>query len=80
MLREAADINELTRFPWTLAPAAAIFVVTLATNAALQPVAEIVRSSDQIARSPDEITRSPDEITRSPAHQIRSTDHKVTTS
>jgi ABC-type dipeptide/oligopeptide/nickel transport system permease subunit len=80
MLREAADINELTRFPWTLAPAAAIFVVTLATNAALQPVAEIVRSSDQIARSPDEIAGSPDEITRSPAHQIRSTDHKVTTS
>lgn len=36
MLREAADVNELSRFPWTLAPAAAIFAVTLATNAALQ--------------------------------------------
>jgi peptide/nickel transport system permease protein len=32
MLREAADISELTRFPWTLAPAAAIFLVTFATN------------------------------------------------
>lgn len=37
MLREAADVNELTRFPWTLAPAAAIFAVTLAVNVALQP-------------------------------------------
>lgn len=37
MLREAADINELSRFPWTLAPAAAIFAVTLAVNLALQP-------------------------------------------
>jgi peptide/nickel transport system permease protein len=36
MLREAADVNELSRFPWTLAPAVAIFAVTLATNAALQ--------------------------------------------
>lgn len=36
MLREAADVNELSRFPWTLAPAAAIFAVTLVTNAALQ--------------------------------------------
>jgi peptide/nickel transport system permease protein len=36
MLRAAADINELTRFPWTLAPAAAIVAVTLATNLALQ--------------------------------------------
>jgi ABC-type dipeptide/oligopeptide/nickel transport system permease subunit len=73
MLREAAEINELTRFPWTLTPAAAIFIVTLATNVALQPVAEIIRSSDRIARSPGEIARSPD-------HQIRSTDQKVTTS
>lgn len=37
MLREAADINELSRFPWTLAPAAAIFGVTLAVNLTLQP-------------------------------------------
>ena len=51
MLREAADINELSRFPWTLAPAAAIFAVTLATNAALQPVTEIARSSNPT--SPD---------------------------
>jgi peptide/nickel transport system permease protein len=36
MLREAASITELSRFPWTLAPAAAIFAVTLATNLALQ--------------------------------------------
>jgi peptide/nickel transport system permease protein len=36
MLREAGDVNELTRFPWTLAPAVAMFMVTLATNAALQ--------------------------------------------
>jgi peptide/nickel transport system permease protein len=36
MLREAADVNELSQFPWTLAPAAAIVAVTLATNAALE--------------------------------------------
>jgi peptide/nickel transport system permease protein len=36
MLREAADVNELTQFPWTLAPAVAIVAVTLATNAALE--------------------------------------------
>jgi hypothetical protein len=36
MLREAADVNELSQFPWTLAPAVAIFAVTLATNTALQ--------------------------------------------
>ncbi len=35
MLREA-DINELSRFPWTLAPAGAIFLVTLVTNLMLQ--------------------------------------------
>lgn len=38
MLREAADVNDIARFPWTLAPAAAIFLVTLVTNVALQPV------------------------------------------
>jgi peptide/nickel transport system permease protein len=37
MLREAADVNELTRFPWTLSSAVAIVAVTLATNLALQP-------------------------------------------
>ena len=36
MLRDAADVNELTRFPWTLTPAAAIFLVTLVTNVLLQ--------------------------------------------
>jgi peptide/nickel transport system permease protein len=35
MLTEAADVNVLTRFPWILAPAAAIFAVTLATNVML---------------------------------------------
>lgn len=41
MLREAADINELRSYSWTLAPAAAIFAVTLLTNVAL------VRSGEQ---------------------------------
>lgn len=68
MLREAGDINELSRFPWTLAPAAAIFAVTLATNLALQDA-----NSGQIARPSNEITSSPD-------HQLRSRDHKVATS
>jgi ABC-type dipeptide/oligopeptide/nickel transport system permease subunit len=36
MLREAADVNELARFPWTLVPGAAIFLVTLGTNIVLQ--------------------------------------------
>jgi peptide/nickel transport system permease protein len=36
MLREAVDVNELSRFPWTLSPALAIFVVTFVTNALLQ--------------------------------------------
>jgi peptide/nickel transport system permease protein len=36
MLRDAADVNELSQFPWTLAPAGAIFAVTLAANAVLQ--------------------------------------------
>ncbi|MCC7124264.1 MAG: ABC transporter permease [Acidobacteria bacterium] len=35
MLHEV-DINELSRFPWTLAPAGAIFLVTLVTNLMLQ--------------------------------------------
>lgn len=36
MLREVVDVNELSRFPWTMTPALAIFAVTLATNAVLQ--------------------------------------------
>jgi peptide/nickel transport system permease protein len=32
MLTEAANLSSMTRFPWTLAPAAAIFLVTLAAN------------------------------------------------
>jgi len=50
MLREAADVNELSRFPWTLTPAAAIFLVTLSTNVVLQarPV-ERRRSADRVA-------------------------------
>lgn len=42
MLIEAANLNAMTRFPWTLAPAAAIFAVVLATNLLL---------SDKIERS-----------------------------
>ncbi len=37
MLRDAADVNALTRFPWTLSPAVAIVAVTLVTNLLLQP-------------------------------------------
>lgn len=36
MLTEAADVGALTRLPWTLAPAAAIFLVTLAVNTLVQ--------------------------------------------
>ncbi len=36
MLSEAANVSAMTRFPWTLAPAVAIFVVVLATNIVLQ--------------------------------------------
>ena len=75
MLREAADVNELSRFPWTVTPALAIFVVTLATNLALQrrpsdrrasPDRPLVRSRPVGERSPgspdhqSQITRSPD--------------------
>ena len=35
MLIEAANVGALSRFPWTLAPAAAIFAVVLVTNIAL---------------------------------------------
>ena len=36
MLREASNVATLTRFPWLLAPAVAIFTVVLAVNAATQ--------------------------------------------
>jgi peptide/nickel transport system permease protein len=36
MLIEAANLGSLTRFPWTLAPAAAIFVVVFVANALAQ--------------------------------------------
>jgi peptide/nickel transport system permease protein len=36
MLIDAANPNAMQRFPWTLAPAAAIFVVVLVTNVVLQ--------------------------------------------
>jgi peptide/nickel transport system permease protein len=36
MLRDAANVNAMTRFPWTLAPAVVIFLVVLAANAILQ--------------------------------------------
>jgi ABC-type dipeptide/oligopeptide/nickel transport system permease subunit len=66
MLHET-DVNELSRFPWTLTPALAIFLVTLATNLALQG-----RPSDR-RRSPD---RPPERRRavgdRSPSHPITS--------
>jgi peptide/nickel transport system permease protein len=40
MLIEAANINAMTRFPWTLAPAVAIFAVVLAANIVLRAPAE----------------------------------------
>lgn len=36
MLADAADINVITRFPWVLTPAAAIFAVVLSSNLMLQ--------------------------------------------
>jgi peptide/nickel transport system permease protein len=36
MLQEAANVVSMTEFPWTLAPAAAIFVVVLGFNLILQ--------------------------------------------
>jgi peptide/nickel transport system permease protein len=44
MLIEAASVTAMTRFPWMLAPAAAIFLVVLSANVILQ--------SDKIARRP----------------------------
>jgi peptide/nickel transport system permease protein len=36
MLKEEATVSAIVRFPWTLAPAVAIFLVVLATNLVLQ--------------------------------------------
>ena len=36
MLSEAANVSAIARFPWTLAPAVAIFLVVLASNVILQ--------------------------------------------
>jgi peptide/nickel transport system permease protein len=36
MLSDAADVSAIRQFPWVLAPAAAIFLVTLGANLALQ--------------------------------------------
>jgi peptide/nickel transport system permease protein len=44
MLIEAANLSAMTRFPWTLAPAIAIFLVVLSANGVLQ--------SDKIERRP----------------------------
>ena len=35
MLIDAATVNAMTRFPWTLAPAVAIFLVVLTANVVL---------------------------------------------
>jgi peptide/nickel transport system permease protein len=40
MISESANVNAMTRFPWTLAPALAIFAVVLAAN--------VILSSDKI--------------------------------
>jgi ABC-type dipeptide/oligopeptide/nickel transport system permease subunit len=67
MLREAADVNELSRFPWTATPALAIFAVTLVTNLVLQR-----RPSDRRA-SPDRPLVRPRTVgERSPEHPITS--------
>lgn len=36
MLADASNVNAMTRFPWTLSPAAAIFLVVLSSNIVLQ--------------------------------------------
>ena len=61
--------NELSRFPWTVTPALAIFAVTLVTNLVLQR-----RPSDRRA-SPDRPVVRPRArwraLSRSPDHQLR---------
>jgi ABC-type dipeptide/oligopeptide/nickel transport system permease subunit len=53
MLAEAGDVNAIARFPWTLAPAGAIFAVTLLTNVLLQQRAHERR------RAPRLLSRGP---------------------
>ena len=48
-LSEAATISAMTRAPWTLAPALAMFLVVLATNVLLEPARE--RHTPDVARS-----------------------------
>ncbi len=40
MLAEASNYNAVARFPWTLAPAVAIFAIVLATNLIAAPSRE----------------------------------------
>ena len=48
-LSDAATISAMTRAPWTLAPALAMFLVVLATNVLLEPARE--RHTPDVARS-----------------------------
>ena len=45
MLIEAANVNAMSRFPWTLIPALAIFLVVLSANAILQSGTIVDRST-----------------------------------
>ena len=67
MLHEAADVNELSRFPWTATPALAIFAVTLVTNLVLQR-----RPSDRRASPDRPLVRPRPAGERSPDHPITS--------
>ncbi len=53
MLQDAANVNVLSRFPWMLLPAAAIFLVTLAVNLSLGRQARPVPAPAQIAAGGD---------------------------
>jgi len=53
MLADAGNVNNLAHFPWTLVPAGAIFLVTFATNAALQ-----ARGEDRIRFPEQEVASS----------------------
>jgi peptide/nickel transport system permease protein len=48
-LSDAATISAMTRAPWTLAPALAMFLVVLVTNVLLEPARE--RHTPDAARS-----------------------------
>ncbi len=52
MLVETANISQAARFPWTLAPAAAIFAVVLVTNLALADNRAQVPSPKPVSRKP----------------------------